>query len=165
MKKLGIILLSTISVIGIVYSLDRKTNEKVTMTLTTYLLFDGTCKPAMEFYKTCLGGELTLTKVGDSPMKSYMPEAMHNKIVNARLENGAMSISASDWLRPNQTPMQGNKICLYLSGGTRLELKTLFDKLSEGADVTDPLKEVPFGTYGALNDKFGNRWMFQTSEK
>lgn len=56
-------------------------------------------------------------------------------------------------------------VCLYLSGGTFNELKVLFDKLSEGADVTDPLKEEFFGAYGALNDKFGIRWMFHADKK
>jgi len=54
---------------------------------------------------------------------------------------------------------------VYLSGGTLEELKTLFERLSDGAEVTDPLKEQFFGTYGALNDKFGVRWMFQTDKK
>jgi PhnB protein len=56
-------------------------------------------------------------------------------------------------------------ISLYLSGGTYQELQAFFNKLSEGADVTDPLQEQPFGIYGALNDKFGVRWMFYTEKK
>lgn len=56
-------------------------------------------------------------------------------------------------------------VCLYLSGGKPGELKFLFDKLSAAANVTDPLKIEPFGTYGALNDKFGVRWMFHTDQK
>jgi len=134
-------------------------------TLTTYLLFDGSCKQAMEFYKSCFGGELNLVKVGESPAKDYMPAAMHDRVVNARLKSGSIDISASDWLMPNRTPVRGNTVCLYLSGGTKQELKIVFDKLSEGADVTDPLKEQFHGLYGALNDKFGVRWMFQTSSK
>jgi PhnB protein len=134
-------------------------------TLTTYLLFDGSCKQAMEFYKSYFGGELNLVKVGESPAKDYMPAAMHDRVVNARLKSGSIDISASDWLMPNRTPVRGNTVCLYLSGGTKQELKILFDKLSEGADVTDPLKEQFHGLYGALNDKFGVRWMFQTSSK
>jgi PhnB protein len=51
-------------------------------------------------------------------------------------------------------------VCLYLSGGTFQELSTLFQKLSEGAQITDPLQEQFFGYYGALNDKFSVRWMF-----
>src|SRR6266566_8060757 len=80
-------------------------------------------------------------------------------------EVGKLEISASDWLRPAQTPIRGNTVCLYLSGGTLDELKTLFEGLSDGAEVTDPLKEQFFGTYGALNDKFGVRWMFQTRQE
>jgi PhnB protein len=134
-------------------------------TLTAYLLFDGKCQKAMEFYQSCFGGELTQTKVKNSPAKDFLPAFQQEKIVNARLRNGKLEISASDWLRPAQTPIRGNTVCLYLSGGTLAELKTLFERLSEGAEVTDPLKEQFFGTYGALNDKFGVRWMFQSEEK
>ena len=38
---------------------------------TPFLLFDGNCAEAMTFYHTCLGGELTLTKLGDTPMKDF----------------------------------------------------------------------------------------------
>jgi len=134
-------------------------------TLTPYLLFDGKCQQAMEFYKSCFGGDLTATKVKDSPAKDFMPAFQQEKIVNARLRNGKLEISASDWLRPAQTPIRGNTVCLYLSGGTYEELKAQFEKLSEGAEVTDPLKAQFFGTYGALNDKFGVRWMFQADKK
>jgi PhnB protein len=138
-------------------------NEMIT--LTPYLLFDGKCQQAMEFYKSCFGGELTAIKVKDSPAKDVMPAVQQEKILNARLRSGKLEISASDWLRPDQTPICGNTVCLYLSGGTFQELKTLFERLSEGAEVTDPLKEQFFGTYGALNDKFAVRWMFQTDKK
>ena len=134
-------------------------------TLTPYLLFDGKCQQAMDFYTSCFGGELTSTKVKDSPATDFMPAVQQEKIVNARLRKGKMEISASDWLRPAQTPIRGNTVCLYLSGGTLEELKGLFERLSEGAEVTDPLKEQFFGTYGALNDRFGVRWMFQTDKK
>jgi PhnB protein len=119
----------------------------------------------MQFYKSCFGGELTATKVKNSPAKDHMPAVQQDKIINARLRSRNLEISASDWLRPDQTPIPGNTVCLYLSGGTFQELKALFEKLSERAEVTDPLKEQFFGTYGALNDKFGVRWMFQTDKK
>lgn len=134
-------------------------------TLTPYLLFDGSCHKAMEFYKSCFGGELTSTKVKDSPAKDYMSAVQREKVLNARLRSGNLEISASDWLRPDRTRIRGNTVCLYLSGGTLQELKTLFEKLSEGAEVTDPLKEQFFGAYGALNDKFGVRWMFSNRQK
>ncbi len=134
-------------------------------TLTPYLLFDGNCHQAMEFYKSCFGGELTFTKVKDSPVKDLMPPAQLNKTINARLKSGNLEISASDWLRLDRTPIRGNTVCLYLSGGTLDELQALFEKLSEEAEVTDPLKEMFFGVYGALNDKFGVRWMFTAKDE
>ena len=134
-------------------------------TLTAYLLFDGDCHNAMEFYRSCFGGDLTAVKVKDSPAGDRMPADQQDKVLNARLKSGNLDISASDWLRPNKRPVRGNTVCLYLSGGTVQELKSLFDRLSQGAEVTDPLNEQFFGTYGALNDKFGVRWMFHTNEK
>jgi PhnB protein len=133
-------------------------------TLTPYLLFDGNCHQAMEFYKSCFGGELTFMKVKDSPAKDYMPAVQQEKTINARLKSGNVEISASDWLRLDRTRIPGNTVCLYLSGGTSTELKALFEKLSEEAEVTDPLKETFYGVYGALNDKFGVRWMFQAAK-
>ena len=47
--------------------------------LTPYLLFDGHCCEAMEFYKSCFGGELTVTKVKDSPVKDRMPAVQREK--------------------------------------------------------------------------------------
>ena len=133
-------------------------------TLTPYLLFDGNCHQAMEFYKSCFGGELASMKVKDSPAKDSMPAVQQEKIINARLKSRNMEISASDWLRLDQTRIPGNTVCLYLSGGTPQELKALFEKLSVEADVTDPLKDTFYGVYGALNDKFGVRWMFQAAK-
>jgi PhnB protein len=129
------------------------------MKLTPYLLFDGECGEAMEFYHAKLGGDLSMTRVSESVLKNHTPPALHKKVLNARLKNAALDISASDWMIPNRAPVRGNTVCLYFSGGTREELQHVFDQLSEGADVTDPLKEMPF-LYGALNDKFGVRWMF-----
>jgi PhnB protein len=130
-------------------------------TLTPYLLLDGNCHEAMQFYQSCFGGELMIMKVKDSPAKDQMPAFQLEKTVNARLTSGKLEISASDWLMPDSTRIPGNAVCLYLSGGKLPELKALFEKLSQGAEVTDPLREQFFGIYGALNDKFGVRWMFQ----
>jgi PhnB protein len=134
-------------------------------TLSIYLLFDGNCHRAMEFYKSCFGGELTSVKVKDSPAKDMMPPVQQEKILNAELKSGNLTISASDWLRLDETRVQGNTVCLYLRGESYEELKALFEKLSSGADVTDPFKETFFGFYGALNDKFGVRWMFVAPKK
>ncbi|MDE1938817.1 MAG: VOC family protein [Alphaproteobacteria bacterium] len=130
------------------------------MKLIPYLLFDGSCAEAMTFYRSVLGGKLSILKVKDSPAKDRMPAFQQEKVLNARIESGALTISASDWLMPGQTPQRGNTVCLFLTGESISEQKEFFDKLSEGADVTNPLSDQFYGVYGALNDRFGVRWMF-----
>lgn len=133
--------------------------------LNSYLLFDGNCKAAMEFYKSVFEGELTLTTVGSSPMAVAFPPMLHERVVHARLTNGAVDIPASDWLALNETPMRGNMNCLYINGWTPAETNTIFEKLSKNGTITDPLTEQPFGWYGRLIDAFGVIWMFQADKQ
>jgi PhnB protein len=46
-------------------------------------------------------------------------------------------------------------------------LKTVFDKLSEGAskDRFLDLHDMPFGTYGQFFDKFGVHWIFKGDKR
>ena len=135
--------------------------------LTPFLLFDGTCAEAMAFYKACLGGELTITTLGDTPMKDQMPPEQHHKVAHAHLKSGAIEFSATDWLHPTRTPQQGNMVAMYINGGTYTQLRDVFDKLSAGADkdLLDDLHDLPFGTYGHLADKYGVHWFFQGEKR
>src|SRR6185369_9347618 len=102
---------------------------------TPFILFDGNCAEAMTFYHKCLGGELTLTKLGDTPMKAQFPPEKHERMINAHLKSGAIEFSATDWMAsPEREPRQGNTFSIFVIGETYDELKVVFDKLSEGAD-------------------------------
>jgi len=130
---------------------------------TPFLLFDGICAEAMAFYHSCLGGDLTVTKLGDTMMKSHFPPEKHARVINARLTSGAIDISATDWMAdPARTPLLGNLSALYLTGG-RVELQSLFDRLKDGArtDGFQELHEMPFGLYGQFYDRFGVQWIFR----
>ena len=135
------------------------------MHLSTYLLFEGSCKQAMEHYGSILGGELNMTLVGESPMKDMFPESMHHKVLNSMLKSENLEISASDWLRPSEKFVEGNNLSLYISGGTFEETKKIYSQLVDGANVTDVLTEHPFGLYGALQDRFGVCWKFHSAIK
>jgi PhnB protein len=135
--------------------------------LTPFLLFDGNCSEAMAFYQTCLGGDLMITKVSDTPMKDHMPPEQHHKVAHAHLKSSAVEFSATDWLHPRRTPKQGNTVAMYLNGGKYLELRAIFDRLAAGADkeLLDDLREMPFGSYGHLADKYGVHWFFRGEKK
>ena len=133
-----------------------------------FLLFDGNCAEAMTFYQKCLGGELILTKLGDTIMKAQFPPEKHNRIINAHLFSGAMEISATDWMAsPAFEPIQGNMFSIFVIGGTYDELKEVFDKLSEGANKEwfQLLHDMPFGVYGQFFDRYGVQWIFKGDKK
>ena len=122
----------------------------------------------MTFYQSCLGGELTLTKLKDTPMKAQFPPEKHDRIINARLVSGAIDISSTDWMAsPAFEPKQGNRFAIFVIGGTYDELKNVFDRLSVGANKEwfQELHDVPFGTYGQFFDKFGVQWIFKGDKR
>jgi len=133
-----------------------------------FLLFDGNCAEAMTFYHQCIGGELTLTKLADTPMKNMFPPEKHNRLINATLKSGAIEISATDWMAsPMYEPKQGDTTAIFILGGSYDELKVVFDKLSKGAntDRFQDLHDLPFGTYGQFYDKYGVHWIFKGDKK
>ena len=131
--------------------------------LNAYLIFDGNCKVAMEFYKSCLGGELKLMNVGESPMAAQTPAEMRDKIMHSVLASGNTVLMGSDMIGGGEYK-PGNTVYLCLVCESKAEIERLFSKLSVGAKATRPLKEEFFGTYGDLTDKFGFGWMFQFGE-
>lgn len=131
--------------------------------LTPFLLFDGNCAEAMEFYRDCLGGELTLTRLGDTPMKDQHPPAQHHKITYALLKSATLEVSATDWLHPTHQRVQGNNVSLFLTSTDAAALRAAFDKLAVGAssEFFEPLTTMPFGLYGRMTDRFGTEWYFR----
>src|SRR6202035_1096813 len=104
---------------------------------TPFLLFDGDCAEAMTFYHKCLGGKLTLTKLGNTPMKDMFPPEKYNRLINAYLKSGDVEISATDWMAsPEFDPIQGNTYAIFVTGKSFDELKTVFDKLKDGDNNT-----------------------------
>ena len=103
---------------------------------TPFLLFDGNCAEAMTFYHKCLGGELSLTKLGDTPMKDMLPKEKWNRLINAHIKSGNLEISATDWMAsPDFDPKQGNTYAIFVIGNTLDELKGVFDKLKEWNEI------------------------------
>jgi PhnB protein len=131
--------------------------------LTPFLLFEGNCAEAMQFYQSCFGGDLTLIRLADTPMKAQTPPEQHQKITYASLRSGAIEFSATDWLHPTRQPLQGNTTAMYVTGDGYDELSPIFDILRDGADaqLLTELREMPFGIYGRLTDRYGVEWFFR----
>ncbi len=128
--------------------------------LNPYLNFNTNCREAMNFYKDCLGGTLTIQTVGEMPeMAAQMPPEFKDQILHSSLVNGGVTIFGSDMNR--ETPNDGNTYQLCLNCESDEEIDSLFSKLSAGGKITEALVDMPWGgKYGSLVDKFGKSWLF-----
>ncbi len=129
------------------------------VTLDAYLFFNGNSREAMEFYKSVFGGELTVKTFGEIPgEKPEEMQGMDERVMHATLKGGAINLMSSDSTRKDK--FGESFISLSLSGTDEEALRGLFDKLAEGAKVTQPLKKEFWGDiFGGLTDKFGVDWM------
>ncbi len=126
--------------------------------IAPYLGFNGTCREAMTFYQQCLGGDLTLNTVADSPIADQMPPEAANNILHSTLQNGGATLLGSDMM--GAKPVQGNNVSISLDCGSEEEINRFFSALAVGGHITHAVKvEFWGGTFGALTDKFGINWM------
>ena len=133
------------------------------LALTPFLLFDGNCAEAMQFYQSCFGGDLTLTRLSETPMKAQFPPEQQHKITYALLKSARVEFSATDWLHPKHQRQAGNTTAMYVTGDSLEELSPVFERLRPGADqeFLVELQEMPFGIYGRFTDRFGVEWYFR----
>ena len=127
--------------------------------LNPYLNFNGKCREAMTFYQACLGGELFMQKVAESPISAQMPSEMGANVLHSTLTSGNVVMMGSDMMGNNI--VKGNVITLFLDCETNEEINTIFSKLSENGQVITPLHQSFWGaTFGELTDKHGILWSF-----
>lgn len=125
--------------------------------LTPYLNFNGQAGPAMKFYHSILGGELTMQTFAESKM-AQKPEE-NDLIIHATLKNEGLTFMASDSM-PGRPARFGDNVHMSISGEDQDRLTKVFNGLSEGGKVDMPLAKQFWGdTYGQLTDKFGVHWM------
>ena len=129
--------------------------------ITPYLIFQGNCEEAINFYQHCLGGEVSVRRFGDTEMP--VEDDYKNKIMHAELTFGEMKIMFSDGA-PHKEITKGDNIQINLNFNDEVHLEDTFNKLAEGGTITMPI-EVTFwnAKFGMLEDKFGIRWMVNYS--
>jgi PhnB protein len=131
--------------------------------INAYLNFDGCTREAMSFYQQCLGGELVMQKVAESPMAAQLPSEMSAKILHSSLTKGNLVLMASDMLGRNT--VNGNNVMLCINCSSEEEINHFFASLAAGGKIHDPLQQSFWGaTFGKLTDKFGVHWMFNYSK-
>lgn len=128
-------------------------------TINAYIGFNGDCRKAMEFYKKCIGGELMIQLVGESPIAGQCPEAVHGHVLHSSLTQGSIVLMATDMTGPDGY-IKGNNVALSLNCSSEEEINSFYAKLSGGGKILDDLKVSFWGAlFGCFTDKFGITWM------
>jgi len=128
--------------------------------INPYLSFEGNCSEVMNFYKDCLGGDLTIQLVKDSPVADKVPATMQDQVMHSSITlQGAVLVMGSDMRR--EKLINGNTISLCVNCDSEEQIQSYFQKFSAGGKIVDPLQKSFWGaTFGVVMDKFDHQWMF-----
>lgn len=134
-------------------------------TIYSYLYFNGNCREAMVFYKKCLGGELSLQTIGESPLSETMPAKMKKCILHAVLSNKEFVLMGTDMVSESGL-LKGNAVSLVLTCSSEKEIRECYKKLSQGGEQTHPLENTFWNAlFGGLTDKYGNTWILNYNRR
>ncbi|MGZ5280694.1 MAG: VOC family protein [Bacteroidia bacterium] len=127
--------------------------------LNPYLTFNGNCLEAMEYYKDCLGGELSVSTFGEMP-SDQVREEDKNLVMHAKLSSDGIVLMASDTNSQAGEVNFGSNITLNLNADSLENAEKYFNHLADGGKITMPFEESFWGAkFGMLTDKYGVHWM------
>lgn len=135
------------------------------MTTTTaiqiqpYLMLDGRCREAFEFYRDVLHGEIeAMMPYAGSPAEGQVPPEWRDRTLHAALRVGDALLMASDAPPDHAEKIAGFSVSLAVPDIA--EGERIFRALSEGGTVTMPFAKTFWAEgFGMCVDRFGVPWM------
>jgi PhnB protein len=133
--------------------------------ITPYLVFNGDCKIAMDFYREVFRcDEPKILPYGD-----YMPEGSKTppELLRTWVMHGEMVICGTNvWFADEASPgSKGDNIKLTAIVPSAKGAAAIFDALSDGGEVTLPPTETFYSMFhAAATDKFGVNWNIVAEE-
>lgn len=139
------------------------------MALIPYLNFNGNTKEVMEFYVKVFGLEeaqiMYFKEMPEDPNFPVTP-AMENLVMHGSINLNGDQIMFSDSPSEMGPPVIfGSNMDIMYSIKDLDKLKTIFDKLSEGGEISMPFVATFWSKgYGKLVDKYGIGWQLNFDE-
>ena len=129
------------------------------MQVQSYLMFNGRCEEAIEFYNKALGAKVEmLMRFKDAPEGQCAPGTA-DKVMHSSFRIGDTVVMASDGMSIGQ-PLEFKGFSLTLDAKDETEADRLFNALADGGKVFQPLIKTFFSPkFGVVSDKFGVSWM------
>ena len=128
-----------------------------------YLLFNGNCESALEFYTKIFDGTVTQLKRYDrTPFSPQLPPERRQQVMHARFRAPEIRFMASDKFEGYPAD---SRISLSLETHDEGEASRLFNALAEGGTVDMALSPAPWGgMFGMLTDRFGIDWLVSCAD-
>ena len=132
------------------------------MEVQSYLIFNGRCEEAIDFYKKSLGAKVEMLmrfkENPDKPPPGMVPDGSDDKIMHACLRINGAEVMASDGCERGKSSFEG--FSLSLNARDEAEADRMFAALADGGKVQMPLGKTFFSPrFGMVADKFGVGWM------
>jgi PhnB protein len=133
--------------------------------LNPYLNFNGNAEQAIKHYEAALGAKAdNVMRFGDA-QGMVVPPGAKNRVMHARLHVGNGMFMVSD-TPPDRPATAGSNAWVCLDFDDAADMKTKFDALAKGGNVTMPVQDTFWGaTFGMLIDQFGIQWMFNCEKR
>lgn len=133
--------------------------------LTPYLNLRGTAREALEFYHAALGGTVTITSFEQGGMADQVRPDEGELVMHGQVDGDhGFTIMASDTPQHVDHGQQLGGFSISLSGDDEKLLTGLWDELSAGGAIAQPLSKAPWGdSFGMFTDKFGVAWLVNIS--
>jgi PhnB protein len=134
------------------------------MKLNTYLVFDGRCKEAFEFYAQVLGGKIeSMISHRGTPAEGQVPPEWLDKIMHAHLTLDDSLLMGSD--APPQYQKKPQSFSVNIGLDSDAEAERIFHALAENGQVIMPIGPTFWATrFGMAVDQFGIPWMINCSQ-
>lgn len=137
------------------------------MQIQPYLMFNGRCEEAFEFYRNAIGAKIEFLmrfkEAPEQPPPGTLPPGSDNKVMHASLRVGDTLLMASDGTEHEGGEHKGFSLALQVRDAA--EAKRCFDALVEGGQVTMPLGRTFWSPcFGMCVDRFGVAWMVNANE-
>lgn len=134
------------------------------ISLNSYLVFNGECRQAFDFYKTVFKAEYEhIATFGEMLQEGGEPlhEADKDKIMHVVLPiKDNFIMMGSDTHENSGRVMMGDNISLSINCETKDEATYFYNELSKNGKQTMPIADTFWGAYfGMLTDAFGINWM------
>src|SRR5262245_18819421 len=135
------------------------------MEVQSYLIFNGRCEEAINFYKKSLGAKVEMMmRFKENPDKEKMgaecvPPGGDEKVMHSSFKIGETVVMHSDGMSYDHKP-EFKGFSLTVTAKDEAEADKLFNALSDGGKVNMPLGKTFFSPrFGMVADKFGVGWM------